>query len=681
MSSSLIGQELGQYEIRALLGKGGMSTVYLAYQRAMDRVVAVKVLPREFLHDESFLTRFRREVQTIARLEHLHILPVYDVGEAEGIPYFVMRYLAGGTLADLIADRLPDMRTVLRVAGQVAGALDYAHGRGIIHRDLKPSNILLDGSGNAYLADFGIARIQEAVSETTGSHVIGTPRYVAPEMVRQGEKITSAVDVYALGVIVYEMLAGEPPYAGDDPMKVLAAHVLEPIPAVRDFDPNLSPVVDVVLRRCLAKQPRDRYATADEFVEALGKASQAGFATLESLPPVGEPTPSPDGVDPAWVPHSAGPPTPATTPPPRKHPRRDTTDRPRFGGCLIGLGILLALIAGMGAAAFYLTDGAPLTLLAVLTPIATRPATPTVTPIPVTATPSSQGQTPSPSAPPILPMPASGARLAFASNRDGDYEIYLVDLDGEGLTQLTDNETYDFDPAWSPDGNQIVYASTVGGDAEIRVMDADGGGARALTENTARDADPAWSPDGSRIAFASDREGDFDIYVMDPDGGNVTRLTADEGVDELDPAWSPDGSQIAYYTRRDEDAETTELHVIPAAGGETRRLTENDTVDQWPDWSPNEGNLAYTSDEGLTRGRRAIFVLDLATLQTHRATDGTARDDDPAWSPGGDAIAFDSDRDGDGYFDLYVLDVGMRELRQVTTDQANDVAPAWQPLP
>ncbi len=674
MSSSLIGQKLGQYEIRALLGKGGMSTVYLAYQPVMDRVVAVKVLPPEFLHDETFLTRFRREIQTIANLEHLHILPVYDVGEAESVPYFVMRYLAGGTLADLIVDRLPDMRTVLRVTEQIAGALDYAHQRGIIHRDLKPSNILLDGGGNAYLADFGIARIQEAVSVTTGSHVIGTPRYVAPEMVRQGEKITPSVDVYALGVIVYEMLAGEPPYVDDDPMKVLAAHVMEPIPSVRDFDPNLSPVIDVVLRRCLAKQPRDRYPSAGEFVSALRKASQAGFDTLESLPPISEATPSPDRPDQDWTPH------PAAAPRPRRR-RRDAPDRPRFGGCLIGLGILLALIVGMGAAAFYLTDGAPLTLLAVLTPIATRPATPTVTPVAITATPPPSNQTPSPSAPPILPLPESGARLAFASNRDGDYEIYLMDIDGENLTQLTDNGVYDFDPAWSPDGNQIVYASTVGGDAEIVVMDADGGNAQALTENTARDAGPAWSPDGSRIAFASDREGSFDIYLMDPDGGNLTRLTSDEGIDELDPAWSPDGSQIAYYTRRDEEAETTEIYVIPAAGGEARRLTENGTIDQWPDWSPDEGNLAYTSGEGLTRGRRAIFVLDLATLQARRMTDGTARDDDPAWSPDGSAIAFDSDRDGDGYFDLYVLNTGARELRQVTTEQANDVAPAWQPLP
>ena len=144
MSDALIGQTLGHYEIRALLGKGGMSTVYMAYQPSMDRMVALKILPREFLHDDTFLIRFEREIKTIAKLEHLHILPVYDAGQEGGIPYIAMRYLPGGTLADLIDQKLPPLTTIIRLVGQIAGALDYAHDREIIHRDLKPSNILLD---------------------------------------------------------------------------------------------------------------------------------------------------------------------------------------------------------------------------------------------------------------------------------------------------------------------------------------------------------------------------------------------------------------------------------------------------------------------------------------------------------------------------------------------------------
>ena len=678
MPDSLIGQTLGQYEIRMLLGKGGMSTVYLAYQPLMDRVVAIKVLPREFLHDETFLARFQREVRTIAKLEHLHILPVYDVGEDRGIPYFVMRYLAGGTLADLIDARLPDMRTVIRLVTQMAGALDYAHERGIIHRDLKPSNVLLDNSGNAYLADFGIARVQEAAtSVTTDSHVIGTPAYIAPEMVRKGETITPSVDLYALGVITYEMLTGEPPYRENAPMKTLMAHVLEPIPSVREFDPNISLAVDAALRRCLAKRPHDRYPTASEFARELARAAEAGYPTLE-VPPLpsdggspGEEAPLPWEEAPLPVPLVALP-RPARPP-----VYREAEPRPGFGGCLIGLGVLAALIAGMLVAAFALTGGDPLSLLAVLTPLPTRTPTPTVTPLPA-ATPDNQDQP--------IPMPGAGeafeasARLAFASNRDGDYEIYVISLDGENLEQLTDNGAYDFDPAWSPDGRWIAYASTADGDAEIMRMDAGGGSIEKLTDNSAKDSDPAWSPDGRWIAFSSDRDGDFEIYVMRPDGSDVRPLTNNE-MDDLNPTWSPDGTQIAYYVKEEADSGAADLYLIDMTGGPPRRLTENGALNQWPDWSPDGGRLAFTSGLGLSGGRRAILSLDLSTLEVTRLTDGAARDDDPAWSPDGRWIAFDSDRDGDDIFDLFVLNVGTGEVRQITSEAANDVAPSWQPQP
>lgn len=682
MSDSLIGEKLGQYEIRMLLGKGGMSTVYLAYQPSMDRVVAVKVLPREFLHDDQFLNRFRREVRTIAGLEHLHILPVYDVGEDQGVPYYVMRYLAGGTLGDLIDSRLPDMRTVLRIAGQIAGALDYAHERGIIHRDIKPSNVLLDGSGNAYLADFGIARIQESASITTGAHVMGTPDYVAPEMVRKGETITPSVDIYALGALVYEMLTGDPPYAAADATGVMMAHVMAPIPSVRDFDPNFSPALDAVLQRCLAKQPDERYSTASEFVRGLVRADQGGSPTLNApLVPADD-----DGhLTPALtngritVPERQ--PRVRYTPgvPRRRAPDKDLDVRRGggFGGCLIALGVILALLGGMIAAAFILTDGTPFSLLAVLTPLPTHPATPTVTLLPLTATAGNVEA--GPTEEPLLSAPASGGRLAFASNRDGDYELYLAEVDGENLEQLTDNRYLDFDPVWSPDGNRLVYVATEGGDAELRIMDADGGNVQQITNNTARDVDPDWSPDGEWIAFSSDRDGDSEIYLIRPDGTDLRRLT-DNDVEDLSPAWSPDGSQIAYHSRlEDDDATSAELYAISAGGGEPTRLTRNSNFDQWPTWSPDGTLLAYTSTDGLDSGHRTVFTLDVADGEISQLMEATGRDDDPAWSPDGRQIAFDGDRDGDGLFDLYILDLDTLDVRQITFVDANDVAPAWQP--
>jgi Tol biopolymer transport system component/tRNA A-37 threonylcarbamoyl transferase component Bud32 len=663
MPDDLLGQTLGQYQLRALLGKGGMSTVYLAYQPAMDRMVAVKVLPREFLHDDTFLMRFQQEARTIARLEHLHILPVYDVGQDKGIPYLVTRYLAGGTLADLLNNDLPQMPVVIRIVEQVADALDYAHERGIIHRDLKPSNILLDDSGNAYLSDFGIARVAQAQADLTGSRVLGTPPYIAPEMVQKDQPVTASVDIYALGVITYEMLTGEPPYFDEDPMRVLMAHVLEPVPSVRNIDPNIPPAVDAVVQRCLAKKPADRYPTAGAFAREFARAAQTPQAIPSQPPP------------PAAMPPIAAPPAsydqrpslppapayPAYPPPEAEHPRR------RPSGCLIALGVAAGLIA-VGAGIVLAVTGGELNAL--LPP--TRTPQPTVTPTPSTG--AAGVLTPGVATPAV-----ESDRLAFASTRDGDYEIYAVNRDGSDLQQLTFNEgIYDYSPNWSPDGAQIAYVSTADGDAEIMIMNADGSGIRAITDNNSKDVDPDWSPDGEWITFSSNRDGDFELYIMRPDGSGLRQLTFND-LNDRRPRWSPDGSQIGYYAQVGDNTASSELFLINAAGGVPVRLTDNAVADLWPSWSPDGTQLVYTSALDVPEGNRALWVMELASRTATRLTDGLWHDDDPAWSPGGRYIAFDTDRNGNGYFALYVLDLVSMELEALPFEAASDVAPAWRP--
>ena len=664
MPDDLLGQTLGQYQIRALLGKGGMSTVYLAYQPAMDRLVAVKVLPREFLHDDTFLMRFQQEARTIARLEHLHILPVYDVGQDRGIPYLVTRYLPGGTLADLLNNDLPQLPVVTRIVGQVADALDYAHERGIIHRDLKPSNILLDDSGNAYLSDFGIARVTQAQADLTGSRVLGTPPYIAPEMIQKDQPVTASVDIYALGVITYEMLTGEPPYFDQDPMRVLMAHVLEPVPSVRDIDPNIPPAVDAVVQRCLAKKPADRYPTAGTFARELARAAQIPQPIPSSpLPPPAAPPQA--VVPPAGYGQMPSPlPAPAYAPYP---PAEAERPRRRGRGCLIALGVIAGLIAVGAGIALYITGGELDTLLPpTRTPQPTVTLTPAVGPAGI-LTPS------------FVPPASESGRLAFASTRDGDYEIYLVNRDGSDLLQLTFNEgVYDYAPAWSPDGSQIVYVSTADGDAEIMIMNADGSGIRAVTDNNSKDVDPDWSPDGEWIAFSSNRDGDFELYVMRPDGSGLRQLTFND-LNDRRPRWSLDGSQIGYYAQVGDNTASSELFLINAAGGVPVRLTENAAADLWPSWSPDGTRLVYTSAMDAPEGNRALWVMDLASRTATRLTDGLWRDDDPAWSPGGRYIAFDTDRNGNGYFALYVLDLVSGELESLPFEAASDVAPAWRP--
>lgn len=279
MVDLIAGQRLGQYEIVDRIAKGGMATIYLARQTSMGRDVAIKVLPPILLHDDTFLERFNREVEIISRLQHPHILPVYDYGEYEGLPYIVMAYLRGGTLADKINSQGPiPLPEVVRIVNQVADALDYAHSKGIIHRDFKPSNVLLDEQGNTYLADFGLAKMTESTMHITGTAILGTPTYMAPEQAGPGD-LTPAADVYALGVAVFQMLTGRVPYDAPTPVQVLMAHATQPIPDIRRVRMDLPDETHKVIAQAMAKSVEQRYATPGTLATALAYA--LGAATKE----------------------------------------------------------------------------------------------------------------------------------------------------------------------------------------------------------------------------------------------------------------------------------------------------------------------------------------------------------------------------------------------------------------
>jgi len=207
-------EKIGRYEIKSELGRGGMATVYHGYDPRFEREVAVKVLPSELLHsDPQFKLRFEREAKIIAQLEHSSIVPVYDVGDEDGQPYFVMRYMNGGSLSERIkAKKIMTVEETTKILAQIAPGMDEAHSQGIVHRDLKPSNILFDGKGTPYISDFGIAKLTQAqAGNVTGSAIIGTPAYMAPEQA-SGEAVDGRSDIYALGIILYEILTCRQPY-------------------------------------------------------------------------------------------------------------------------------------------------------------------------------------------------------------------------------------------------------------------------------------------------------------------------------------------------------------------------------------------------------------------------------------------------------------------------------------
>jgi serine/threonine protein kinase len=261
--------KIGRYEIKSELGRGGMATVYRAYDPSFEREVAIKVLPREMLHDSQFRVRFEREIKMVAGLEHPAIVPVYDVGNEDGQPYFVMRYMTGGSLSGWIEKGKFSIQDTARIIEKIAQGLAYSHKKGIIHRDLKPDNILFDNNDDPFISDFGVAKFTEAAGGLTGSGTIGTPAYMSPEQAQGVSEIDSRSDVYGLGVIIYQMLSGQQPYSADTPMGVVVKHITEPVPEILKVLPSLPPEIDTIIKTSMAKDKTKRYATTIDLAKAL----------------------------------------------------------------------------------------------------------------------------------------------------------------------------------------------------------------------------------------------------------------------------------------------------------------------------------------------------------------------------------------------------------------------------
>lgn len=718
-SENLSSTQFGQYTLQELIGVGGMGAVYLADQPGLKRKVAIKVLNGSTATDEDYAERFAREAQMAASLEHPHIVPVYDHGTTpDGISYVVMRLLTGGSLSQRLdqlkkrSETLPSLTETAKLLRQMASALDYAHGKRVIHRDIKPNNIMFDEQGNSYLVDFGIARL---VADQTTSNVltqtgmmVGTPAYMPPEIWR-GEDWSRAADQYALGIVIYEMVSGKPPFSAPTLYQLISLHLNE-MPQPPNYEREEVPdTVTPVLQRALSKDPNDRYGSVGELASAFEDAirqaepehTTTGFFQMP-LELEGNRTkilPSTPRNMLLTMPTTAGTPLPAV--PPR-------SNRPFIIGGVVG--VLLLAVVGLFA---FQSSSSQAILQQTLTALEANQSV--IAPDMMTATavtcianvaPVQDGNT---------------GEIAFHSDRDGDSNIYLMNADGTNVRRLTDSEGEDINPVWSPDGSKLAFISDRDGNNEVYLLVSsaeapDTFTTLRLTQNAVDDAEPKWSPDGTQLVFASRLEGSWDIYKVDADGNNLQRLTDHAASDET-PIWSPDGTQVAFTSDRDGNYE---IYVMDANGTNVRRLTNdpandgntlvwsptssyiafvsiladgnweidmvdpvnpsaitnfsNRAGDEWlPKWSPDGRSVAY-----LWQTDNVEIVLTGADGSTRRNITASSSDDwTYSWSSDSNYIAFESDREGN--WEIFTLDSCGGGLRRLTNNSSDDLYPAWRP--
>jgi len=551
-----------RYTLQRELGRGGMATVYLAEDLKHRRKVALKVL-QPHLAATLGAERFLREITVAANLQHPHILPLYDSGEADGFLFYVMPFVDGPSLRQkLIREGELPIPDAVRILRDVADALSYAHQQGVVHRDIKPENVMLSGR-HALVADFGVAR---AIDESAGGKLtetgvaLGTPAYMAPEQAAADPHTDHRADVYAFGVTAYEMLTGQPPFTGTTPQAVLAAHWTEAPVGVAERRATIPPALAQLVMRCLEKKPADRPQAADELVQVLeGVATPSGGVTPTQMQPV------------------------------RARLRRST--------------LALALVGGT-AAVIVIGGLARIALRGDAIRIVTSDIRP------VTSEPGVEFQ------PALSP---DGKEVVFVAGPIGNQRLVIrsaVDVTGGGEFRLTDTTLGNPQlPRWSADGEFVRFLACPGasppwwGTCVWKEIGRRGGSVRNVA--MPRDAwTAAWSLDGARVAFIAD-----DSILSTPSGAEAAGLvgthpfsaSAPGGLHSL--AWSPDGRRLAYASGNSQWVSSgnligSSLWIVDAAGGRPVQVTDDLSLNVSPVWL-DDAHLLFVSNRD---GPRGIYV-------------------------------------------------------------------------
>jgi hypothetical protein len=586
----------GRYAIDREIARGGMATVHLARDLRHGRRVAIKVLRQE-LAAAVGAERFLAEIRVTASLQHPHILPLFDSGSADGLLWYAMPFVEGETLRSRLAREGPlPVADAVRLAREVADALDYAHARGIVHRDVKPENVLLQ-DGHALVADFGIAlALEQAGGEriTRTGLALGTPQYMAPEQAAGERALDARVDVYALGAVLHEMLAGEPPFAAPTRQAVVRRMMHELPPALATRRPDVSPLIDAAVRRALAKRPDDRFPSAAAFDRAL--------ATALAVPLPG----SPDGADPGAAASAGGP---------HATPRgRTVSARAALYAAVATLVVGLAggLLVDLSPVVRRWTEHAPVEarpagdagVQQVIAPAGDMPAGDISLTVvdragrPLRAIPANRPWTPR--------FSPDGRRVAYGAFGAGrsTSDLWVTDLEAGTTRRLTDDEADANDPQWSADGASIAYSVRAPGGKDLALQSLAGGGARVLASREGTQFPSDWLRDGSALLVTEEAGGGGHDILVQPADGSAARPYAATPADETAARISPDGRWVAYTSDESGRAEVY-LDSYPRPG---RRVTISSGGGLHPVWRGDGRELYYWRDGALVAVRLGAAV-------------------------------------------------------------------------
>jgi Tol biopolymer transport system component len=667
-----------RYRLVRVLGQGGMGVVFLAQDARHERAVAVKVLRPELARSIG-AERFLREIRIAARLNHPNILVLIDSGSAGEFLYYITPFIEGETLRDrLTRERQLPLEDAIAITREVADALSHAHSLGLIHRDIKPENIMFE-AGHAIVCDFGIARaVTEAGRErlTETGLAVGTPTYMSPEQAMGDEHLDGRSDMYSLACVAYEMLAGDPPYHASTPQALLARKTLEHAPSLRVVRDTVPPSVEAAITRALARVPADRFATVQQFVDALSGAAAPPGETRRA----------------GW----------------RRHPRRLV---------LAGVGALAVLgaMVAIGLASHWGGGPAP-PLHATVAQVTAEPGVewfPSLSPDGEWLVYAGQSRgnwdiylksvgarrvfdlTENSAAADDQPaFSPDGQRVAFRSSRDGG-GIFVMGRTGEGVRRVTRRG---FRPTWSPDGAALAYVTE---NVEINpqnseslsqlwVVDVASGAERRLDVPDA--VLPSWSPHGQRIAFTmrfsstaglGGTAGRGGLWSVPPEGGEVVPVIgADEDALDWSPAWAPDGRYLYFVSDRGGSMNLWRVPVDEATGrarGAPQPITTPAVSLAHPALSSDGRHVAYSNTfvTSNIQGARLDAAQRGVEGQPWWVTTGSRRWSSADPSPDGRWVAFYSLIGPEG--DVYVARPDGTELRAVTSDSAVDRVPRWSP--